>query len=131
MILGESSVFQDLKMGVKIGSGYLLVTLVLATTVLITLVQITRARTVVEDLVNRSAPTFQASLRITNGLNKSLGKLRGGVLRGEESLKTTGGGAGVKKINPAMKELKGLVKDHHTLAAHTEFVEEKLVELKK
>jgi methyl-accepting chemotaxis protein len=123
--------FQNWKMGAKIGAGYLLVTLVLAVTVIVTLIQVGRTSQVVDELVNRSSPTFQTTLRVVVGVNKAQGDLRGWVLLGDEAFKTERAEAWSKEIEPTMKELKALLKDNPTQLAKIEAVEQTLIELKK
>lgn len=106
--------FQNWKLGSKIGSGYLLTTLVLAAAVAFTLVQIARMDNVVLSLIGRHAPTFEACLRILSGSHKAAAKLRGYILVQDDSLKKQRAEAFSQEVDPALKQLKSLIKEFGT-----------------
>jgi methyl-accepting chemotaxis protein len=106
--------FTNWKLGTKIGAGYFLVTLVLAASVVFTLVQIARMDGVVHSLIGRHAPTFEACLRMLNGIHKSSAKLRGYVLVKEEALKKDRADALALEADKALEELRKLIKEFGT-----------------
>ena len=125
--------FHNWKLGTKIGSGYLLVTLVLATAVVFTLIQIARMDNIVHNLIGRHAPTFEACLRILNGVHKSSAKLRGYVLVKEEPLKKERAEAISQEMDPALKDLKSLIREFGTAEqiSQIDALENHLTEFKK
>ncbi|MGE0606720.1 MAG: methyl-accepting chemotaxis protein [Pirellulales bacterium] len=93
----------------KVGLGFALLTLLLATAVLLTLWQVARMQTATDQLVNQSAPMAEASLRIINGVNYSVSQSRGWVLLKDEQFKTARAEAWSVWIEPSLSVLTSLV----------------------
>ena len=100
---------QQLTTARKVGIGFALMTLVLLSAVAATLWQTARTRTVTHELINRSGPMSDASLRIINGVNYAVSQLRGWILMGDERFKTGRTTAWNDWIDPSVADLKRLV----------------------
>ncbi len=98
--------FGNLKLTTKLGLGFGLVALSLVLSVLLTLVEVKKAKTITERVVELRVPTARASLETLNGINHSLAALRGWMLLGNEKFKSERGVSWEKEILPAIATLK-------------------------
>ncbi len=139
---------KNLKMGVKIGIGFCLVTLVLIIVVAVTLIQVRRSSAVTNELLAKDQPTAEMSLRVLNGVNESVAQLRGWILLGDRQFKTDREQTWERQINTSIGQLVTLTtkagegetvdvaalekKDIRQLAAHEKvlLVQSKLTDLK-
>ncbi len=79
--------FQNLKLGQKIGAGFFLLTLILLVAVSLTLFQVTQIRGETDKLIKQTAPMNEAALRVLNGENYARGALRSYLLLGDNKFK--------------------------------------------
>lgn len=100
--------FQNFKLGFKIGAGYFLLAALLVLAVAATLVQTTRTNHLVNQLVNDDAPMTNASMTILNGLNQAVAAMRGWMLLGQERFRTERQEAWSEQIEPALQTLRKL-----------------------
>jgi methyl-accepting chemotaxis protein len=125
--------FRDLKVGVKIGLGFILVGLILFGSITLTMVQTSKTTNITNRVVDLRVPTAQASLMMVNGMNHSLAALRGWMLLGKEKFKTERAKAWSQEIEPSMKIMKDF-SVNWTDPANIErlkVVEEKLADFRK
>jgi len=101
----ENSMFNNLKVGVKIGGGYVIMGLVLISVVLATIYQVSRVKEVNHRIMELRAPTANASLSMLNGINHSLAALRGWMILGKDTFKVEREQAWSTEIEPALKTL--------------------------
>jgi methyl-accepting chemotaxis protein len=78
---------KNAKLGIKIGSGFLLMGLLLVLTVSGTMWQVHRTKDVTDRSIELRAPTLQTSLTLLNGMNRSLAALRGWIILGKEKFR--------------------------------------------
>ncbi len=97
--------FNNLKVGVKIGGGYVIMGLVLISVVLATIYQVSRVKEVNHRIMELRAPTANASLSMLNGINHSLAALRGWMILGKNTFKVEREQAWSTEIEPALKTL--------------------------
>jgi len=97
--------FKNLKVGIKIGGGYVIMGLVLISVVLVTIFQVNRVKEVNHQIMDLRAPTANASLSMLNGINHSLAALRGWMILGKDAFKTEREQAWSTEIEPALKTL--------------------------
>jgi len=98
--------FKDLKLGVKIGGGYVVMGLILVAIVLATINQVSQVTEVNHRIMNLRAPTARASLMMLNGLNHSLAALRGWMILGDDKFKTERARAWNEELEPSLQALK-------------------------
>jgi methyl-accepting chemotaxis protein len=98
--------FKDLKVGMKIGLGYVLIALILFITIAITMFQTGKSETITNRVVDLRVPTSQASLMMMNGMNHSLAALRGWMILGKDKFKTERIAAWTEEIDPSLKIMK-------------------------
>jgi len=98
--------FNDLKVGMKIGAGFALVSLVLFITIMVTMFQVSKTKNITDRVVELRVPTAQASLMMQNGMNHSLAALRGWMILGKEKFKAERAAAWSKEIDPSLKVMK-------------------------
>ena len=98
--------FRKMKMGTKIGLGFLLVTIALVIVGATTLVQVARTDRLTTELIERDQPMASESVRVLNGLNESLAALRGWILINNPRFKTERASAWTQAINPSIVKLK-------------------------
>lgn len=124
---------QQLTTARKVGIGFALMTLVLLSAVAATLWQTARTRTVTHELINRSGPMSDASLRIINGVNYAVSQLRGWILMGDERFKTGRTTAWNDWIDPSVADLKRLVDEGGSQVQRDQFkvVDDNLREMKE
>ncbi len=125
--------FKNLRMGMKIGAGYVLITLVLVVAVMVTLVQVYRISNATDQFVNQDSPTAEHSVRILNGVNYSLAGLRGWMLLENDRFKAERAAAWSEQIEPSLTKLKELVSEsgNQTQREQIQTVQTNLTELKK
>ena len=104
-------IFGNLKLSVKIGSGFGVMILLLVAAISITLFQVNKVDTIATRVVDLRTPTAQASLGMLNGLNQSLSGLRGWMLLGKENFKEERARAWNNWLDPKLKELRAFSKD--------------------
>ncbi|MBN4048976.1 hypothetical protein JYU00_02335 [bacterium AH-315-N22] len=102
--------FKDLKLGVKIGGGYVVMGLILVAIVLATINQVSQVTEVNHRIMNLRAPTARASLMMLNGLNHSLAALRGWMILGDDKFKTERARAWNEELEPSLQALKTTTK---------------------
>ncbi len=98
----------------RVGIGFTLMMCVLLSAVTTTLWQTSRTRTVTHELINRSGPMSDASLRVINGVNYAVSQLRGWILLGDERFKTGRAAAWSDWIEPSIADLKRLIDESGT-----------------
>ena len=94
---------KQMPLGVKIGLGYTAVTLILVATVMTTLFQVEKMKTLTDRIGDLRAPTAQASLMALNGMNHSLAALRGWILLGKSGFKAERAKAWKEEIDPSIE----------------------------
>ncbi len=97
--------FNNLKVGVKIGGGYAIMGLVLVTIVLLTISRVNQVKEVNNRIMDLRAPTADASLSMLNGINHSLAALRGWMILGKDTFRVEREQAWSTEIEPALKTL--------------------------
>lgn len=97
--------FNNLKVGIKIGGGYLIMGLVLISVVLVTISQVNRVKEMNRQIMDLRAPTANASLSMLNGINHSLAALRGWMILGKDKFKGEREQAWSTEIEPALRTL--------------------------
>ena len=124
---------RNLRVGVKIGLGFALITLILMGVVLITIQHVKTVENLSRRLVHLRSPTAHASLMTLNGVNHSLASLRGWVLLGETHFKQERNLAWTEQIQPSLEIMKKLSVEwtDPTNKALLAFIDEKLAEFKK
>jgi len=100
----------NIRLGVKIGMGYGIIGLIFAVSVGITLWQSEQNMTVINHLTEQQSPAVRSSLIMLNGINRSLGALRGWVILGKNEFKTERVEAWKEDIEPSVQKLKELSK---------------------
>lgn len=79
--------FRNMKLSVKIGFGFGIITLILIGAVLTSIWQTARVSNVTTRLTELRTPTAQSSLMMLNGMNHSLAALRGWMILGKDKFK--------------------------------------------
>jgi len=97
--------FNNLKVGIKIGGGYAIMGIVLIGVVLATIYQVNQVKAVNNRILHLRAPTANASLSMLNGINHSLAALRGWMILGKDKFKVEREQAWSVEIEPALKTL--------------------------
>jgi hypothetical protein len=77
--------FGNLKVGQKIGLGFGLMTLLLASITVYTISQVGKSRDLTVGVIEIRTPTAMNSLKTLNGMNRSIGALRGWMILGKDS----------------------------------------------
>jgi methyl-accepting chemotaxis protein len=98
--------FKNMKLGVKIGGGYVVMGIILLTIVLATITQVNRVKDVNHRIMALRAPTARASLMTLNGINHSLAALRGWMILGKDKFKVERAEAWSKEIEPSLNLLR-------------------------
>jgi methyl-accepting chemotaxis protein len=98
--------FNDLKVGVKIGLGFVLVGAIILVSISLTMVQTGKSADITRRVVDLRVPTAQASLMMVNGMNHSLAALRGWMLLGKDKFKAERAKAWSQEIDPSLKQMK-------------------------
>jgi methyl-accepting chemotaxis protein len=99
---------KNLKLSFNIGSGYLLMALILACVVLTTITQVVKLTEKNALIVNLRGPTARSSLMMLNGINHSLAALRGWMILGKDNFKTEREMSWNKEIEPSLENLKAI-----------------------
>jgi len=97
--------FKNLKVGVKIGGGYVIMGFVLVIIVLLTISSVNQVKEVNDRIMNLRGPTANASLSMLNGINHSLAALRGWMILGKDEFIVEREQAWSTEIEPALKTL--------------------------
>ncbi len=97
-------------LGRKIGSGYLLMTIVLATAVSITIWRIKQVENLSDRVISLRYPSSQADLELLSGINHSIADLRGWVLLKKDSFRRERSYTWKFEINKALEKMEGLSK---------------------
>lgn len=97
--------FKKIPLGIKLGLGFGVTTLILAVAVLTTIWQVGKTTTVTNRVMELRAPTAQSSLMMLNGINHSLAALRGWIILGKDKFKIERAKAWNEEINPALKTM--------------------------
>lgn len=124
---------RNLKVGMKIGLGFGLITLVLMGVVLITIQHVKNMEGLSKRLAHLRNPTAHASLMMLNGMNHSLASLRGWIILGENKFKEERAQAWTEQIEPSLETLKDL-SEEWTDPKNRErlsFIEVKLADFKR
>ncbi len=125
--------FINLKVGMKIGLGFALVSLILVFSIGTTMWQTSSVNAITEKVVDLRVPTANASLMMVNGMNHSLAALRGYMLLGKDKFKEERAKAWSEEIAPslvAMKEFSASWTDPANIE-RLKIIEEKLADFKK
>ncbi len=78
---------RNLNIGTKLGGGFFICALILTAVVLTTVWRTGETREVTTRVAQLRGPTIQATLAMTNGVNRSLAGLKGWMLLGKEVFK--------------------------------------------
>ncbi len=100
------SLFRNLGVGTKIGTGFALVGLIFLGSVMSTLWQVQRTADITTQMVDLRAPTVQSSMEMLNGINESLAALRGWMLLGKDKFREERAAAWENHIGPDLAALK-------------------------
>jgi len=100
-----------MKLAMKIGLGFFLGIIVLATTIIVTFIQVGNINMLTSRIGNVRAPTAQASQMMLNGMNHTLAALRGWMLLGKDTYKTERQMAWEEEINASVTALNDLSKN--------------------
>ncbi len=124
---------RNLRVGMKIGLGFALVTLVLMGVVLITIQHVKSMENLSKRLVHLRTPTAHASLMMLNGINHSLASLRGWVILGENKFKEEREQAWTEQIQPSLDTMEKLSSEWTDLenVEHLKFIENELAKFKQ
>lgn len=124
---------RNLRVGMKIGLGFALITLVLMGVVLITIQHVKSMESLSKRLVHLRTPTAHASLMMLNGMNHSLASLRGWVILGEDKFKNEREQAWTEQIQPSLETMEKLSSEwtDPKNVERLKFIETKLAEFKK
>ena len=98
--------FTHLKLGMKLGLGFALVTLILVIAVLTSIWQVSKTSAVTGRVMELRAPTAQSSLMMLNGINHSLAALRGWIILGKDKFKKERAAAWSQEIEPSLGKMK-------------------------
>ncbi len=101
-----SKIFVNYRIGTKIKAGFAALGIILALSISITLIQVSRTAEITSRVIELRAPTVQASLNLLNGLNHSLAALRGWIILGKEKFKKERNSAWNETISPSVTILK-------------------------
>ena len=96
--------------GKRIGLGFFMMALILATTIFITLYQVKGISQINRDIRDLRTPAAEASLQLLNGVNHSLVALRGWILLGEERFKSERQLAWEEEILPSIEIIETLAR---------------------
>ncbi len=105
------TLLKNMSVGLKLGLGFTLTTLVLFASVGISLTRSQEIDDTTRRVVELRLPTAQASLMMQNGMNHSLAALRGWMLLGEEKFKTERAAAWSEEIMPSLKVMQAFSAD--------------------
>jgi CHASE3 domain sensor protein len=124
---------RNLRVGIKIGLGFALITLVLMGVVLITIQHVKSVENLSKRLVHLRTPTAHASLMALNGINHSLASLRGWVILGEDKFKEERMKAWTEQIQPSLETMEKLSSEwtDPINVERLDFIEKKLGEFKE
>jgi len=96
----KQSLFGDMRLRTKIGLSFGAMLLILVLTVAVTVYEVDDIQTVSDRVANLRTPTAEASLSLLNGMNQSLGGLRGWMLLGDPKFKEVSSKAWSEWIDP-------------------------------
>ena len=125
--------FKNMKLGMRIGLGYAVITLLLAATILVTMWQVGKVNTVTTRVIDLRSPTAQASLSMLNGINHSLAALRGWMILGKDKFRQERALAWSGEIEVAMETMREFSKNwtDPKNVARLEAIEAKLGDFRK
>jgi len=109
----NQSLFGDMRLRTKIGLSFAAMLMILILTVAITVYEVNDIETVSDRVANFRTPTAEASLSLLNGLNQSLGGLRGWMLLGDPKFKEISHRAWSDWIDPNLELMERLTKESH------------------
>ncbi|MCW8906110.1 MAG: MCP four helix bundle domain-containing protein, partial [Sedimenticola sp.] len=89
-------------------AGLTSIVVIMATVVLINIVQINRNQNVIEEMVDIQAPLVQASLKLETGISASLAALRGWMVLGDNHFVEARQAAIDELVRPALGQLQNL-----------------------
>jgi len=117
----------------KVAWGFALLTLVLMVAVALTLWQVARTQRVTQELVGKSGPMTEASLRLISGVNNSISQLRSWMILKDERYKRERLEAWSEWIEPSLANLKRLIDESGdtTQQEQLDTVEQQLQQLKQ
>lgn len=95
-------------LGKKIGSGYLLMTIILAAAVSITIWRVKQVEHLSNRIINLRYQSSQADLELLSGINHSIADLRGWVLLKKDSFRQERNNTWKFEINKALDKMEGL-----------------------
>ncbi len=124
---------RNMKLSVKIGFGFGIITLILIGAVLTSIWQTGRVSTVTSRLTELRTPTAQSSLMMLNGMNHSLAALRGWMILGKDKFKEERKKAWKDELDLSFAELKKFSANwtNPKNIERLNTIEKKLSELKK
>ncbi|MBT5026814.1 MAG: hypothetical protein HOL15_05185 [Nitrospinaceae bacterium] len=96
-------VFKNLSIGKKIGGGFLITLIIMATIVALTMGKVSDTKAVTDRVAKLRTPTALTTGDMMNGINHSLAALRGFMILGKDKFKKERSIAWGEEIEPAMK----------------------------
>lgn len=100
---------KNLKLGMKMGLGFTLISFVLVLAVITTIFLVGKTNKVTDHLFKVRSPKTQSVLMTLNGVNHSLAALRGWIILGEIKFKEERIKAWEKEIKPSLEKLEELI----------------------
>ncbi|NJL60290.1 MAG: HAMP domain-containing protein, partial [Desulfobacteraceae bacterium] len=97
-----------IRFSVKIGMGYGIIAVIFAVSVGITLWQSERNMGIIGNLIEHRSPTVRSLLMLSNGINRSIGALRGWIILGQDEFKAERLAAWSEDIEPSVRRLREL-----------------------
>jgi len=107
----KQSLFGDMRLRTKIGLSFGAMLLILVLTVAVTVYEVDEIQLVSDRVANLRTPTAEASLSLLNGMNQSLGGLRGWMLLGDPKFKEISSKAWSEWIDPNIELMDELSKN--------------------
>ncbi len=126
-------IFQNMKLGTRIGMGYGVISAILAIAIISTIVFVGNTAKITDRIIDLRTPTAQASLGMINGMNRSLAALRGWMLLGKDKFKserTEAWASDIDKNFSTLKRLSATWTDSENVK-RLDIIESKLSEFRK
>ncbi len=126
-------IFQNVKLGTRIGMGYGVISGILAIAIISTIVFVGNTTKITDRIIDLRTPTAQASLGMINGMNRSLAALRGWMLLGKDKFKserTEAWASDIDKNFSTLKRLSATWTDPENIK-RLDIIESKLSEFRK
>ncbi len=104
----ETAMLKKVKLGVKIGGGFMLTAFILVVTVLTSMWQVEKTTAVTDRAIELRAPTLQNSLQMLNGVNRSLAALRGWIILGNDKFRSERELVWTEDLDTSLETMKNL-----------------------